>query len=136
MAQTAKRALPLPTGDIVTVQCRFQSGATGLICAISSTPYYGRFTVFGTEKWMEVRDEKHPQDGGQAQLITCGKDGILITETIPITNAVLANLEEWADAITGKGNYRFTDFQRISNIAVLEAITQSVNSGKWVEVAL
>ena len=34
-AQAAKRVLDLPTGDIVTVQMKFESGATGFVGAIS-----------------------------------------------------------------------------------------------------
>ena len=39
VAQTAQRILPLPTGDVVTVQLRFASGATGFVGAISATPF-------------------------------------------------------------------------------------------------
>ena len=134
VAQTAHRSLPLPTGDVVTVQMRFASGATGFVGAISSTPYYGRFTLFGTEMWVEARDDAHPQAGGRAHLIMCGKDGIQHTRTFEPKNSVRANLEEWADAIEGRCEYRFTDVQRVGNVALLEAITKSVACGEWVNV--
>lgn len=134
VAQTARRVLPLPTGDVVTVQIRFESGATGFVGAISATPYYGRFTVFGNEKWVEARDDAHPQEGGKTHLITCGKDGVQHSQTFPPKDPVRANLEEWADAVSGQGEYRFTDPQRIGNVALLEAIAKSVESGDWVDV--
>lgn len=134
VAQTAQRILPLRTGDVVTVQLRFASGATGFVGAISATPYYGRFTVFGNEMWVEARDEAHPQKGGRAHLITCGKDGIQHTQTFEPKDQVRANLEEWAEAVEGKCVYRFSDAQRVGNVALLEAITKSVASGGWVNV--
>jgi len=42
---------------------------------------------------------------------------------------VAANFNAWADAITGKAPYPFTNEERIQNIAVFEAICQSVETG-------
>ena len=134
VAQSARRVLPLPTGDVVTVQIRFESGATGFVGAISATPYYGRFTVFGNEMWVEARDDAHPQEGGRTHLITCGKDGVQHSQTFEPKDPVRANIEEWVDAVEGHGAYRFTDEQRIGNVAVLEAIAKSVSTGDWVDV--
>ncbi|MED5536118.1 MAG: Gfo/Idh/MocA family oxidoreductase [Pseudomonadota bacterium] len=134
VAQTARRILPLPTGDVVTVQMRFESGATGFVGAISATPYYGRFTVFGNEMWVEARDDAHPQEGGKTHLITCGKDGAQHSQTFEPKDPVRANLEEWADAVEDRCEYRFTDMQRVGNVALLEAIAKSVESGGWIDV--
>lgn len=133
-AQTARRVLDLPTGDVVNVQLRFASGATGYVAAISATPYYGRFTVFGDRMWVEARDDSHPQHGGKTHLITCGKDGVQHTRTFDVKDPVRANLEEWADAVANGSEYRFNDDQRVGNVAVLEAITKSVENGTWVTV--
>ena len=130
-AQTARRALDLPTGDVVTVQLSFESGATGFVGAISSTPYYGRFTIFGDRMWVEARDDSHPQHGGKTHLITCGKDGVQHTRTFDAKDPVRANLEEWADAVANGAEYRFKDDQRIGNVAVLEAIAKSAESRTW-----
>jgi predicted dehydrogenase len=130
-AQSARRKLPLPTGDVVNVQLRFVSGATGFVAAISATPYYGRFTIFGDDMWVEARDDSHPQHGGKTHLITCGKDGVQHSETFAEKDPVRANLEAWADAVEGRSEYRFTNAQRVHNVAILEAIAKSVKSGKW-----
>jgi len=130
-AQTARRVLDLPTGDVVTVQMRFESGATGFVGAISATPYYGRFTIFGDKMWVEARDDSHPQHGGRTHLITCGKDGVQHSQTFDAKDPVRANLEAWADAVTNSTQYRFNDAERIGNVAVLEAIAKSVASGNW-----
>lgn len=133
-AQTAQRVLDLPTGDLVTLQMRFCNGATGFVGAISATPYYGRYSVFGEKLWVEARDDAHPQEGGRTHLITCGSDGVQHSHTFEPKDPVRANLEDWADAVAGRGSYRFTDEERVGNVALLEAIAKSVRDGGWVDV--
>jgi len=134
VAQTARRVLDLPTGDVVTVQFRFNSGATGFISAVSATPYYGRFSLFADRMWMEARDTTHPQHGGETYLTHCGKDGVQHVSTMAPRNVVKANLEEWADALAGRAVYRFTDEQKVENVAVLEAVARSLETSGWVDV--
>ena len=133
-AHSARRVLALPTGDLVAVQMRFCNGATGFVGAISATPYYGRYSVFGEKLWVEARDDAHPQEGGRTHLINCGPDGVQHSQTFEPKDPVRANLEEWADAVAGKGSYRFSDEERIGNVALLEAISKSVRDGGWVDV--
>ena len=133
-AQSAKRVLDLPTGDLVTLQMRFCNGVTGFVGAISATPYYGRYSVFGEKLWVEARDDAHPQEGGRTHLITCGSDGVQHSQTFDPKDPVRANLEEWANAVSGRGSYRFSDEERIGNVALLEAISKSVRDGGWVDV--
>lgn len=131
-ATRADRVLGLPTGDAVAVSLRFASGATGFVSAIVATPYYGRFTVFGEQMWVEARDSAHPQHGGETFLTTCGKGGRQRTRTLGPRDPVRANLEEWADAVNGRRPYRFTHEQLIGNCAVLEAVGISAERGEWV----
>ena len=49
-AQTAQRVSKRPNGDVVSVQMRFASGATGYINAILVTPLYIGMTVFPARK--------------------------------------------------------------------------------------
>ena len=133
-AHSAQRVLSLPTGDLVAVQMRFRNGATGFVGAISATPYYGRYSVFGEKLWVEARDDAHPQEGGRTHLITCGSDGVQHSRTFDPKDPVRANLEEWAGAVAGNGSYRFTDEERVGNVALLEAIAKSVTDGGWVDV--
>jgi len=133
-AQTAKKAVEWPAGDILTTQFKFASGATGFICNMATTPYYGRFSVFGTEGWLEVRDTGHPQMGGETHVVTCLKGGAQEAQTLGAKDPVKANLEEWADAVEGRGTYRFSDQHLIDNVAMLEAIGSSIQSGQWEKV--
>lgn len=133
-AQIATRSVEWAAGDVITIQIKFASGATGLICSMANTPYYGRLSAFGTDGWLEVRDSGHPQAGGETYVTTCDKDGAQEAHTLGPKNAVLANLEEWADAVEGHGDYRFTNEQLIDNVAVLEAIAKSIKIGQWATV--
>lgn len=133
-AQRASRILGLPTGDIVTLSLRFVSGATGLMAAVAATPYYGRFSLFGDQMWVEARDSAHPQHGDETFVITCGKDGKQHSQTFVGRDPVRRNLEEWAAAVEGNGSYRFSHEQIIGNAAILEAVGASAESGEWVEL--
>ena len=133
-AQSAWRVLDFPTGDVIAVLFRFESGATGQFTAVTKTPYYCRMSVFGDKMWVEARDTKHPQHGGETHLITCVAGGEPETRILPGADSVKANLHEWADAVEGRSSYRFTDEQRIGNVAVLEAIARAAKSGAWEKV--
>lgn len=47
-AQSAHRSSLFPADDVVAVQFTFESGATGFMCNIATTPFYSRINVFGT----------------------------------------------------------------------------------------
>lgn len=130
-AQSAWRVLDFPTGDVIAVLFRFASGATGQFTAVTKTPYYCRMSVFGDGMWVEARDTKHPQHGGETHLISCLAGGEPTTQVLAGADSVRANLHEWADAVEGRGSYRFTDEQRIGNVAVLEAVARAAKSGCW-----
>ena len=134
-AVTAKRVLPLPTGDLVSVLLTFESGATGFVSAVSATPFYGRYAVFGADAWVEARDDEHPEAGGVTHLTVCRKGGKPETRDHEPQDTVLANLEAFADAAEGRADYPFTDAQKIANVAVLEAVTESARTGRPVRLA-
>ena len=72
--------------------------------------------------------------GGETHVTTCGKDGAQNAQTLGAKNPVKANLEEWADAVEGRGTYRFSNQHLVDNVAVLEAISKSTTSGQWEKV--
>lgn len=133
-AIAARRVLPWPTGDIISVQLRFESGATGTLCAISATPFYGKYTVFGADAWAEARDDEHNETAAVTHLTVCRKDGWPETRDFAPLDTVIANLEAFADAAAGGATYPFTSEQKIHNIAVLEAITKSAQTGQPVRL--
>ncbi|NQV99751.1 MAG: Gfo/Idh/MocA family oxidoreductase [Rhodospirillales bacterium] len=125
-AQTARRVMANPSGDVVSVQLRFASGATGYLSAILVTPLFLRFQVFGSDAWVEARNESHPDTPGVTHLTVCRAGGQPQTTTYEWIDSVRANFDSFADSITGAGDYIFTDDQKFQNVQVLEAICNSV----------
>ena len=130
-ARTAGRVLPLASGDVVSATLRFASGAFGGVSAVSATPFYGRFAVFGSHGWIEVRDDDHPEAAAGATVITCRRGGTPRQRHVEArTDAVRTNLEAFARAASGGQAYPITDAELIHNVAVLEAIGESTRSGQ------
>ncbi len=133
-AQSAHRSDLFPADDVVSVQFAFASGATGFMCNIATTPFYSRVNVFGDKGWGEARENSNVDIAEPATLTTRWLDEELTTQTFASSNVVKANLEQWADAAEGRGDYRFTDDQKLHNVEILEAIVRSAESGDEVMV--
>ena len=133
-AQSSNRVLSFETGDLSTVQMKFKNGATGQLSVISKTPYYCRLTAFGDKMWAELRDLKHPMFKAETELSFCKIGEEPTKELFPATDIIKSNLEEWAMAIQGKSNYRFTNQEKIENVAILEAMDKSIKDQKWVKI--
>jgi predicted dehydrogenase len=125
----------LANGDTLAILVDFKSGANALISAILATPFDGRFAVYGTKGWAEVRDNSHPQDPKGWRLLKCLEAGRVETVDYPAAFAVLSNLEAFADAAAGRAPYPVPQEQMIWNIAALEAIVKSAASGAIEAVA-
>jgi predicted dehydrogenase len=133
-AAAARLVSERPNGDFVSVQLRAASGATGFVSAILETPLYIGFRVFGSQGWAEISNASHPDTPGPARLSVHYRDGKRETKEFAWENAVLLNLEAFARAIGGTSPYPVTDQQKIGNVAILEAVAQSVASGAPVRI--
>ena len=51
----------LVNGDTLAILVSFHDGGHALISAILATPFEGRFAVYCSEGWIEVRDRSHPE---------------------------------------------------------------------------
>jgi predicted dehydrogenase len=121
---------PLVNGDTLGVLVNFKSGANALLSAMLATPFDGRFAVYGTKGWAEVRDKAHPEAPQGWVLTTKTASGGKSFHEYPPANAVLANLEAFADAVAGRASYPVPQEQMIANIAALEAVFSSSKSGE------
>lgn len=120
----------LANGDTLGALVTFKSGANALLTAILATPYFGRFCLFGSKGWAEVRDKSHPDKPTGSTLTTClrGQEPTS-TDYMPVS-AVRINLEAFADAVEGRrAPYPMPQSEMIANIAALEAIFKSAESG-------
>ncbi len=134
-ALTAKRVLDWETGDVVTAQFRFDAGMTATLSAILYTPHFIRLHVFGSEAWAQVLNDTHPDTpGGIAQMEVARTASAPVMEQFDWTDTVVANLEAFADAISGIAPYPYTHREMVHNIEVLEAIALSAQTGETVHL--
>ena len=130
-AHTRRRVLDWETGDMVVAQFAFDAGMTGSMSAILATPHFMRFQVFGSQKWVEVRNDTHSDTpGGVTHFTTAESERPSETEEIEWSDSVVENLQAFAAAIDGSAAYPFSDEQLIHNIEVYEAIVSSADSGQ------
>jgi predicted dehydrogenase len=135
-AHTARRILEIPTGDVVSAHFRFGNDTTAHIAALSATPDYARFAVFGSHAWAEARETQHVDPGGTTHFYVRRRGDADQTRTdFEPASPVKAGYEHWADAVAGKAEYRFSNEERLGNVAILEAVVDSAESGRPVAVA-
>jgi predicted dehydrogenase len=72
--------------------------------AILATPFDGRFAVYGSAGWFEVRDKAHPERPEGWELTQCIRGARPQRREIPPASAVLANLESFADAALARSH--------------------------------
>jgi predicted dehydrogenase len=119
----------------ITCQFGFANGVTGSISAILATPLYIHFRIFGTSAWAEVVNEAHPDSpDGRARLTVQRSGQAPETMWFSWTDTVKSNLEEFAGAVEGRDNYRFTSEQILHNVEVLEAVTIAARSHQTIRL--
>ncbi|MGI9366337.1 MAG: Gfo/Idh/MocA family protein [Rhizobiaceae bacterium] len=134
-AMTADRILGWETGDIVTVQLGFKEGMTATLSAILKTPHFIRMHVFGTDKWVEVLNDSHPDTpDGIVRVLTAQTGKPIDQKEYEWTDAVRENIESFCAAAQGVAAYAFTFEQMVHNIEVLEAIAQSAEDRRTVTI--
>jgi predicted dehydrogenase len=120
---------PLTNGDTLAALVTFKRGGHALITAILATPFAGRFAVYGSQGWAEVRDKTHPEAPEGWTLTTCLRGQKAVSVEMPPAPAVLHNLEAFADAAEGRAPYPVPRDQMVANVSALEAIFRSAKSG-------
>ena len=128
-ARAASLIFETPAEDFMSAQIEFASGAFGAVTTISSTPFYGRFTVYGDRGWVEVTEAGNVDSGLPTTVRHRNASGATDLETFKPSNAAAVNLGAWADAVEGRAPYRFTRDELLANIAIFEAIVRSCGDG-------
>jgi len=118
----------LTNGDTLGIMVGFRNGGHAMISAILATPFYGRFAVFGSHGWIEVRDKAHPETPKGWTLTMCKRGGEAVTTDYPAAASVLLNLEAFGDACAGLAPYPVPQSQMIANISLLDACFRSAAS--------
>jgi predicted dehydrogenase len=120
----------LSNGDTLGILVTFKNGGHSLISAVLATPFDGRFAVYGSKGWAEVRDKAHPEDPKGWTLTVNIRGREKVVKEFPPAKAVLANLEAFAAAARGEAGYPVPQSEMIANISALEAVFRSAKSGK------
>ena len=129
LTRVAQLGSGLTNGDTLAALVTFRGGGHALISAILATPFAGRFAVYGSKGWAEVRDKTHPEAPEGWTLTTCLRGSPAVAVEMAPAPAVLHNLEAFADAALGRRPYPVPRDQMIANISALEAIFRSARSG-------
>jgi predicted dehydrogenase len=119
----------LTNGDTLAALVTFKSGGHALISAILATPFAGRFAIYGSKGWAEIRDKTHPEAPEGWTLTTCIRGQQIVVKEIAPAPAVLYNLEAFAVAAQGGQPYPVPHSQMVANVCALEAIFKSAKSG-------
>jgi predicted dehydrogenase len=127
-ARLATRGSQFENGDTLAVMMGFPGGANAMISAILATPFEGRFAVYGSEGWMEIRDRTHPEQPSGWDVTRAMRGKPRETQFWAPYPAVSANLEAFAKAIQGVEPYPVSASEMLANVASLEAIMKSVDS--------
>jgi hypothetical protein len=114
---------------VLSVQLRFRRGPTASLSALSVKPFYSRFALFGSDAWVELRDEDHPEASAGTRVVICRRGERPSARDHEPADSVLANLTAFTDAVEGRAPYPFTDDELIHNVEVLEAVVRSDATG-------
>ena len=112
----------------------FGNGANAMVSTILTTPFEGRFAVYGSLGWVEIRDRTHlesPTGWGISTVLRGQPPQRRFAEPSP---AVRANLEAFEQAIRGLQPYPVGHGEMLANVAALEAIMHSIQLRKPVAV--
>lgn len=111
--------------DHISLWVEFESGVTGAVTCLSSTPFHGRMSFFGSGGWVEVKENGNVDKGLPSDLTHCNAALERSVRSYAPINTVRSNFEAWAAAIAGEAPYRFTRDQILDNIRVLDAVVRS-----------
>jgi predicted dehydrogenase len=122
-------------GDTLAVMMGFASGASAMISAVLATPFEGRFAVYGSQGWVEIRDRTHPESPTGWDITTVLRGEPRQTRFAPPAPSVRNNLEAFAQAVCGVRPYPVSAAEMLANVAALQAIMSSAQARTVVAVA-
>jgi predicted dehydrogenase len=128
-ARLATRATSFGNGDTLSITLAFPDGSTATITAILTTPFIGRICVLGSEGWMEIRDRNHPEDPQGWDVLTTRRGAEPEQHYVAPNRPVRDNLEAFAAAVEGAGEYPIPPAQVRATVRTFAAITRSALSG-------
>jgi predicted dehydrogenase len=135
-ARLATLGSSFENGDTLAVMMAFPNGANAMVSAILATPFEGRFAVYGSQGWVEIRDRTHPEQPTGWDVTTALRGQPVRRHFAEPAPSVRNNLEAFAQAVRGVQPYPVTVAEMLANVAALEAVMQSVQRRAPVAVAV
>jgi len=126
-AKTEIRTFGKVMSPVTFMTLRFVSGATGVFSTLFQTAPVWFIRVSGNQGWASING----YDSLEIRKVGDKKQAI---ETFSETNIELAELEAFANAAKGANSYPISPDEAVHGTAVFEAIVQSVETGKPVNV--
>jgi predicted dehydrogenase len=115
----------------------FPSGQASFVCSTQMVPYQ-RMQFLGTKGRIEIEIPFNaPPDRETRIFVDDGQDVFgsgMVTETFPICNQYTIQGDAFSRAIRENGNVPVPVEDAIMNMAVIEAVFRSAESGRWQEV--
>jgi predicted dehydrogenase len=133
-ARLATLGSDFANGDTLGIMMGFPNGANAMISAVLATPFEGRFAVYGSRGWVEIRDRTHPEKPTGWDITTTLRGHTQTRRFAEPEPSVRLNLEAFARAVRGVAPYPVTPREMLANVAALEAIMTSVRQRTLVTV--
>jgi predicted dehydrogenase len=112
----------------------FPSGLATFVCSTQMVPYQ-RMQFLGTKGRIEIEIPFNaPPDRETRILIDDGKDVFgtgVVTETFPVCDQYTIQGDAFSRAVRGRGEVPMPIEESIKNMAVIEAVFRSAESGTW-----
>jgi predicted dehydrogenase len=122
-AQVLSHRPPPDALDSLSVMLEFSCGLSGLLAAVRSTPMHWRVRVFGRGGWVEAL--------GHNDIVLCKSGQGPECMSLTPADSVRANLEAFADAVSGGAPYPVPPKEMLDTVAAFEAIVKAVESRRY-----
>ncbi|MFP3656133.1 hypothetical protein, partial [Burkholderia sp. SIMBA_052] len=92
--------------------------------------------VFGTAGWLEVRNLAHPDARGASIVTVRTINGAERSTWHDWNDSVRANLESFCHAVAKDAPYQISIHQMVRNVAVMAAASESLRSGRPIDLTI
>jgi len=118
--ESQRKVLAVDLDDTTSMFARFENGATGTLSTLTATGRVVRVQVFGTRGWLHLLDHHILEE--------CDIDGNVRRNEYAKVDIERAELESFAEAVSGKAPYPVPVEDAIHGVAVMHAAILSARS--------
>ncbi len=117
---SSRQVLSFGMDDTTHVTMRFTSGQTGSLNTLTATPNDWRLQIYGTDAWIEIRDER--------RFTLSRRDGESRSVEFEQLDCEFTILELFAESLESGRPWVVSQEEAVANTALLEAIVRSIRS--------